>query len=126
VKQVLLVVDVWGDMTKGDKKPKGFTFTKHAGLQFNLVPGAEPLDYFRIFFIGELLNNIVTGTDRYTRHNISELQLSQRSIWSMWSDVSVPEVKAFLLVIINIGLIPLPDIKDYWSSDRKIYYFLVT
>jgi hypothetical protein len=37
----------------------------------------------------------------------------------MWSDVSVPEVKAFLGIIINMGLIPLPDIKDYWSSERK-------
>jgi hypothetical protein len=37
----------------------------------------------------------------------------------MWSDVSVPEVKAFSGLIINMGLIPLPDIKDYWSSERK-------
>jgi hypothetical protein len=33
--------------------------------------------------------------------------------------VSVPEVKAFLGLIINMGLIPLPDIKYYWSSERK-------
>jgi hypothetical protein len=33
--------------------------------------------------------------------------------------VSVPEVKSFLGVIINVGRITLPDIKDYWSSDRK-------
>jgi hypothetical protein len=32
--------------------------------------------------------------------------------------VSVPEMKAFLGLIINMGLIPFPpDIKDYWSSD---------
>jgi hypothetical protein len=29
----------------------------------------------------------------------------------------VPEMKAFLGLIINMGLIPLPDIKHYWSSD---------
>jgi hypothetical protein len=33
--------------------------------------------------------------------------------------VSVHEVKPFLGVIINVGLIPLPDIKSYWSSERK-------
>jgi hypothetical protein len=33
--------------------------------------------------------------------------------------VSVPEMKAFLGLIINMGLIPLPGIKDYWSSERK-------
>jgi hypothetical protein len=31
--------------------------------------------------------------------------------------VSVPELKAFLGVIINMGLMPLPDIKDYWSHE---------
>jgi hypothetical protein len=31
--------------------------------------------------------------------------------------VSVPEMKAFLGLIINMGLMPLPDIKDNWSSE---------
>jgi hypothetical protein len=34
-------------------------------------------------------------------------------------DVSVPEMKAFLGLIISMVLILLPDIKDYWSSERK-------
>jgi hypothetical protein len=63
------------------------------------------------------LNNIVVETNRYARHKISELQLSPRSICSRWSYVPVPEMKALLGLIINMGLIPLPDIKDYWSSE---------
>jgi hypothetical protein len=31
--------------------------------------------------------------------------------------VSVPEVKVFLGLIINLGLIPLPNAKDQWSSE---------
>jgi hypothetical protein len=46
VKQVLLHVDGWEDWTVGDKKPKAYTFTKNAGPQFNLLPDAEPMDYF--------------------------------------------------------------------------------
>jgi hypothetical protein len=76
------------------------------------------MDYFKLFF-NEVWNNTVIETNRYARHKISELQLSPRSIWSMWSNASVPEVKAFSGLIINIGLIPLPNIKDYWSSERK-------
>jgi hypothetical protein len=122
---VLLLVDGWEDMTVGDKKPKAFTFNKNAGPQFNLLPGAEPLDYFRIFLNGELSNNVI-GTNKYARHKISELQLGPRSIWSRWSDVSVPEVKVFLGLIIYMGLIPLPNIKDCWPSERKRDIFLVT
>jgi hypothetical protein len=33
--------------------------------------------------------------------------------------VSVPEVKLFLDLIINMDPMSLPDIKDYWSSERK-------
>jgi hypothetical protein len=62
------------------------------------------------------LNN-VAETNRYARDKILELQLSPRSIWSRWCDVSVPEMKAFLGLIINMGLIPLPEIKDYCSSE---------
>jgi hypothetical protein len=97
----------------GDKKLNTYTFTKKAGPQFHLLPDAETMDYFSLFFNDELLNNIVVETHRYVRHKSSELQLSPRSIWSRWSDVSVPEMKAFLGLM---GLMPLPDIKDYWSS----------
>jgi hypothetical protein len=53
------------------------------------------MDYFSLFFSDELLNNIVVETNRYAKQKISEIQLSPRSIWSSWSDVSVPEMKAF-------------------------------
>jgi hypothetical protein len=101
----------------GDKKLNAYTFTKNAGPQFHLLPDAELMDYFSLFFTDELLNNTVIEINRYARHKISELQLSPRSIWSRWSDVSVPKMKAFLGLIINMGLMPLPDIKDYWSSE---------
>jgi hypothetical protein len=72
------------------------------------------MDYFSLFFSDELINNIVVETNRYARQKISELQLSPRSIWSSWSDVSVPEMKVFLGLIINMGLTSIPD---YWSSE---------
>jgi hypothetical protein len=83
------------------------------------------MDYFSLFFSEELLNNIVVETNRYARRKISEFQLSPRSNWSSWSDVSVPEMKAFLGLIINIGLMSLPDIKYYWSSEwiTQIQFF---
>jgi hypothetical protein len=83
----VLPVDGWVDVTMGDKKPDAYTFTKNAGPQINLLPDAEPMDYFSLFFSDELLNNIVTETNRYARYKILELQLSPRSIWNSWSDV---------------------------------------
>jgi hypothetical protein len=107
-----LVVDGWEDVTMGDKKPKAYTFTKKAGSQLNLLPDAEPMDYFILFFIDELLNNIAIETKRYVRHTIAGFQLSPWSIWSRWSHVSVPEVKSLLGLNINMGLIPLSNTKE--------------
>jgi hypothetical protein len=106
----------WKSVTLRDKKPKSYPFTKNAGPQFNLLPDADPMGYFSLFFNDELLNNIIE-TNRYARHKISELQLDPRSIWNSWSDVSVPEMKAFIGLVINMGIVLLPDIKDYWSSE---------
>jgi hypothetical protein len=101
----------------GNKKLNAYTFTKNAGPQFHLLPDAEPMEHFSLFFNDEFLNRIVVETNSYVRHNVLELQLSPRSIWSRWSDVSVPEMKAFIGIIISMDLMPLPDIKDYWSSE---------
>jgi hypothetical protein len=104
-------IDGWEDVTIGDKKLNTYTFTKNAGTQFHILPDAEPMDYFNLFFNDELLNKNVVETNRYARHKISELQLSPRYIWSRWSDVSVPEMKAFLCLIINMGVMPLNNVK---------------
>jgi hypothetical protein len=100
-------IDGREDVTMGNKKLNAYTFTKNAGPQFHLLPDAEPMDYFTLFFNYELLNSIIVETNRYAKHKISELQLRPRSIWSRWSDVSVTEMKAFLGIIINMGLMPL-------------------
>jgi hypothetical protein len=55
----VLRVDGWEDVTMGDKKPNAYTFTKNVGPQFNLLPCAEPMDYFSLFFNDELLYNII-------------------------------------------------------------------
>jgi hypothetical protein len=107
----VVYVDGCKDVTMGDKNPKTYTFTQNAGPQLNLLRDTEPMDYFSLFFNDEHLNNIVIETNRYARHKTVELQLSPRSIWSRWSDVSVPEVKAFLGIIINMGLIALKKVK---------------
>jgi hypothetical protein len=78
-------IDGWEDMMMGDKKLNAYTFTKNAGPQFHLLPDAEPMDYFSLFFNNELLNNIFVETNRYARYTILELQLSLRFIWSRWS-----------------------------------------
>jgi hypothetical protein len=59
--------DCWKSMILWDKKPKSYPFTKNAGPQFNLLPDADPIGYFSLFFNDELLNNIVIETNRVNK-----------------------------------------------------------
>jgi hypothetical protein len=101
--------DGWESVTVRDKKTKSYTFAKNAGPQFKLVPDHDSMGYFSLFFNHELLNNIVIETNKYARHKISEHKLGPRSIWDSWSDVTVPEMKAFIGLIINMGIALLPE-----------------
>jgi hypothetical protein len=60
----VVCIDGWEDVTMGDKKPNANTFTKNARPQFHLLPDAESIYYFSLFFSDELLNNIVIETNR--------------------------------------------------------------
>ena len=39
------------------------------------------------------------------------------SMYSTWRPVTIDEMKAFVGVILNMGIIQLPDLKDYWSKN---------
>jgi hypothetical protein len=60
-------VDGWKEVTSGDRKPKAYTFTKNAGPQLNLLPDAEPMEYFSLFFNDEILNNVTETSSRETK-----------------------------------------------------------
>lgn len=51
--------------------------------------------------------------------------LPEQSVWKSWEDVTVPEFKAFLGVLMNMALNPKPDIKEYFSQDilNKMPFF---
>lgn len=38
-------------------------------------------------------------------------------MWWSWTDVNLEEMKAFLGVVLNMGMNPKPEIIDYFSSD---------
>ena len=57
---------------------------------------------------------------RYASDTIQSLassnRLRPRSIFHKWQPVTVAEMEGFLAIILNMGLINLPNIQDYWST----------
>lgn len=102
-----------------DKEPSRIPFSTgqlHVGPQ---VPSgcATPIDFFQLFCTETLIKNITDKTNEYARHKISQKELSQRSTWNNWKDVTIEEMKAFLGVILNMGVLNHPNLQSYWSMD---------
>lgn len=113
----------WKEWKEGDSDFTKFTWLNDSGFK----PKDEqhltsPIDYFQLFFTDDLLSEIVKETNRYAREKIQKVTpLKKRSMWWSWTDVTLEEIKAFLGIVINMGMNPKPEISDYFSTDWVDY-----
>lgn len=109
----------WREWKEDDLRFDEFNYVNDAG--FHPPPNfdrSSELSYFQLFFTDDLLNQIVEETNRYAGEKINSLRpLPKKSMWLSWKDLTLVEFKAFLGVIINMGMHPKPDIDDYFSND---------
>jgi hypothetical protein len=64
----------------------------------------------------------VTETNNYARHRISTTPPSSQGILSTWHDTGKDEMMAFIGLILNMGTVQLPAIKDYWSTNQTLNF----
>ena len=60
---------------------------------------------------------LVERTNLYAEKKLSTMTVSDRSLYRNWKPVSVDEMKGFIAVILNMGIVQLANLKDYWSTD---------
>lgn len=77
----------------------------------------DPLEIFKLFFTDESIENIVRQTNLYANLKINGKELPEYSTCNNWENVTSDEMKAFLGVILNMGLIPLGNTEEYWSRE---------
>ena len=122
---------------KGPRKGKGSeteylwdevsTVKSPTAIPYQLTPGPNlaqdcdfetPQDYFTSFFSEEVFELIVKETNVYANLLRDKQQpLAPRSRLANWKDVDVAEMKAFIGLILNMGMIRVPTLQDYWSTD---------
>lgn len=82
----------------------------------------EAINYFSLFLTDEIIEQIVIESNRYANAKINNLKpLPKRSMWWSWQDITVVEFKAFVGIILNMGIHPKPDIDDFFSNDWLDY-----
>ena len=89
-------------------------------LSFSATPGPSrivhrcqtPLDFFMLFFTSAVCNLLVLQTNLYYSQSIASKPSTME-----WVNVSVEDMMAFMGLVIAMGVVRLPEMDDYWSTD---------
>ena len=76
-----------------------------------------PEECLSLFFDDPLWQFLVDRTNQYAVKKIGAMQICDGSVYKNWKPVTVDELKGFVAVILNMGIIQLNNLKDYWSTD---------
>lgn len=106
---------IWNDVTHDDSYIYDYNFSIGQRNVEPRVPSSctIPNEYFKLFFTEELIKKIVEETNAYAAKIISERVIRPFSLWNDWKDITEAEMNKFLGVIINMGLVILPDLQSY-------------
>lgn len=116
---VVNTAESWMNITNGDSVTNEYTFSRDTGMRdVNLPVDSKPVDYFELFFNKNVMQGIVNETNKYADERIQKLAptLKPKSTWKKWVSVTYSEIRLFIGVILNMGLINLPRLQDYFSQ----------
>lgn len=116
--------NTWGEVNESRNVfEPNFTDGVSAELIGELT-GKDSVDFFLHFFDEEVLNLIVTETNRFAHQpkNIRRVHKKTTNVPNKprnpkWVDVSQDEVKQFLGIVLWMGLVQMPTLRSYWSRD---------
>jgi hypothetical protein len=109
---------VWEHMEnyKGQRE----NFTGNVGSQGAAKLVMEIMDVFELFFSKELIDTIVTETNRYAEEFLCGRELTVRSPARAWEPVTEGEIYIVLGPFMLMGIIQKPTLRSYFTTKRVI------
>uniref|UniRef100_A0A1B6HG03 Uncharacterized protein n=1 Tax=Homalodisca liturata TaxID=320908 RepID=A0A1B6HG03_9HEMI len=103
-------------------KQQIFEFNSRPTFKFITTNDSKPIDFFEQCLNADVIDLMVTETNRNAHDVISKLRLSRKSRLKDWRDTNPEEMKKFIGLLLYMGLVTLPRISDYWSTNA-LYSF---
>ena len=75
--------------------------------------GFSPFDVFNTFFTDQILEQMSCETNRFCQKS----KKYKQNKYSKWKPTTPTEIKAFLSVVIVMGITKLPEIRYYWNNN---------
>ena len=76
----------------------------------------SPFDVLQLFFTDDLIEDIVAESNRYA------LQVMGVEAYMKWTRITADEFKAYLGFSILMGIVHLPEKRDYWRMNPYLRY----
>ena len=86
-------------------------FSEESGINVSTRNLKSCLDYFELFFTQEVWQLLVSQTNLYAEQKRGPAESS------VWYPVTESEMKAWISLYLNMGLVTKPNLNCYWSSD---------
>ena len=109
---------VWEDMEnyRGQREH----FTGSVGAQGPAKDVTEIVDVFELFFDKELIETIVTETNRYAEQFLRGREPSVRSHSKAWKPMTEGEIYVVLGLFMLMGIVQKPTLRSYFTTKRLI------
>ena len=95
-------------------------------MKVNVPNDDNPLFFFNLFVIDQLLRNLVTRSDYLRRSSWSR---RRKSVLNTWNDVTITKMKQSLGLVWNMGLLPYQHTSfspQDWLYKNKLFRSLMT
>ena len=89
-------------------------FQEEAGVTVDSENLRSPLDFFLLFFTVEVWHLLVEQTNLYAAQKRGPEE------GSVWYPVTRDEMKAWVSLCLNMGLVTKPNLSSYWSTDPAL------
>lgn len=110
--------DGWNNVTNVDPGPQTIPiYNVNEGPVLPVLFDGDylPIDYFSLFFNEDILSFICNETNLFAEKRKSNVTSPHARV-NKWNALSPIELKAFLGVIINMGIKPLPNLESYFTK----------
>ena len=115
-------VRVWCkvDPQQPSTTPPRFPFTGQPGLQVPVDDNNDPLAYLRLFLDDNIIDTIVTETNRYAEQTMTRTGHRLLSRTRHWEPVTKVDIWLFFGILVLQSLVHKPRQDWYWSRKRLL------
>ena len=92
------------------------SFSEDVGVFHDLPVGADPFDFFQLFFPDRVFEMMAVETNRYAHQTFQE----KGKVDPRWQNTDAGEMKVYMAINIMMGIHILPRYTNYWSTDERL------